>query len=62
MFGADSERSIALATTGGSVDLILDLAVETLEDHDIDSQHIDNIAAQLKSYRPSVVIAKDSDE
>lgn len=43
-------------------DLILDLAVETLEDHDIDSQHIDNIAEQLKGYRPSVVIVKDSDE
>jgi len=43
-------------------DLILDLAVETLEDHDVDSQHIDNIAEQLKGYRPSVVIVKDSDE
>ena len=43
-------------------DLILDLAVETLEDHDVDSQHIDNIAEQLKGYRPCVVIVKDSDE
>jgi hypothetical protein len=43
-------------------DLIVDLAVETLEDHDIDPQHIGDISEKLKGYRSSIMVAKDSDE
>ena len=43
-------------------DLILDLAVETLEDHDVDAEHIANIAKQLEGYRSCIVAAKDADE
>ena len=43
-------------------DLVVDLAVETLEDHDIDAQHIGDISEQLRGYRSSIVVAKDSDE
>lgn len=43
-------------------DLVLELVVETLEDHDVDNGHIDSISEMLKSYRSAIVIAKDSDE
>ena len=43
-------------------DLVVDLAVETLEDHDIDPRHIGEISKQLRGYRSSIMVAKDSDE
>jgi hemoglobin len=43
-------------------DLVIDLVVETLEDHDLDEQHIGDISAQLKEYRSSIVIEQDADE
>ncbi len=43
-------------------DLVVDLAVETLEDHDIDAQHIGEISEQLRGYRSPIVVATDSDE
>jgi hemoglobin len=42
-------------------DKILELVVETLEDHGIDQEHIDGIAEQLQAHRLNIVISEKSD-
>ena len=43
-------------------DLIVDLVLETLEDHDIEDQHLRSIAEKLNGYRSSIVVAAGSNE
>ena len=43
-------------------DLIVELATETLEDHDVDDADIASIAEKLNSYRSVVVVGEDSGE
>jgi hemoglobin len=42
-------------------DLILELAVETLEDHDVRSEHVASLAKAFEAYRPAIVMGKDVD-
>ncbi len=43
-------------------DLVVDLAVETLEDHDLNAQQIGEFSEQLRGYRSQFVVATGSDE
>ena len=53
---------VSMGIKDSHFDLIVDLVVETLEDHDLDPQHVSDIAEQLRAYRSSVVIVQDSDD
>jgi hemoglobin len=43
-------------------DLVVELVVETLEDNNIEQQHIDNIAKSLDGYRSRIVSGSNSVE
>ena len=42
-------------------DLVLELAVETLEDHDVGSEHVANLAKAFESYRSAIVVGSETD-
>ena len=43
-------------------DRIVELAAETLEDHDVDDAHIASISEKLNSYRSVIVVGENSGE
>jgi truncated hemoglobin YjbI len=41
-------------------DLVLELAVETLEDHEVGSEHIEGLAQAFESYRSAIVMGGEA--
>ena len=57
-----SKIHASLGIQGHHFDLVVDLAVETLEDHDLNAQQIGEFSEQLRGYRSQFVVATGSDE
>jgi hemoglobin len=52
----------AMGIEDGHFDLLAELVVDTLEDHDFEEGAIKNLVQQLGDYRSSIVIPKDASE